>query len=192
MIINQNTTLQDFIFQTDIFKIPENEIKNLFEKIEKLPIPEYISKIKVPESLDNLTFAELIELQELKTFEKMLFGAPEIIMHLKKEKLLKAKAFDVIRFFFFIKSEIERIAKLFEQIRYKPSEMEASAGINQIDNGIFGIIDWYARRMGIIDHDFAAKATQWTVVYACMKIDNTNAMFERKLRDSITKKSRKK
>jgi len=188
MTINKNTKLKDFIYYTDLFNVGDSEIKGLFEKLEKKGSPSMIQKKIVPKDLDDLTFAELVEIQKPRTFENILFAFPEVILDIKKNELMNAKAFDVIRFMYFVINEINRIQELFQKIQYKPSPEEISAGINNINNGPFGIIDWYARRMGIIDHDFAAQTTKWIIIYQCLKIDNETAIYGKRLRNEYSKK----
>lgn len=189
MIINGKTTLKDFIFYSNIFNIGEQEVQGLFDELEKKGKPHSILKRIVPDNLNNLTLAELVTLQEARTLESTIFVSAKIILDIDREELLKAKAFDVIRFMFFVRNELEKIAKLFSDIQYKPTQEEIQAGIKNIDNGIFGTIDWYAKRMGIIDHDFASE-TKWIIVYQCMKIDNTSAAFEKRLREILSKKKK--
>ena len=187
MRIDKNTTLKDFIFYTDLFRLEEKQIDDLFNKLELKGRPSSILKKTVPPDLDYLTFGELGKIQSIKTVEDMLFVPIKIILDIDKEKVLNCKAFDVIRFMLFVKKELERIGKLFSEIKYKPSAEEIQAGINQIDNGIFGIMDWYARRMGIINHEYIENIS-WLIIYKCMAIDNTNAKFEKKLREIYSKK----
>lgn len=190
MIINNETTLEDFILYTDAFKVGDKKKKGLFDELEKLGRPQMILEKQTPEDLDGLTLKELINLQNARTLQDMVFVSAEAILGISKEELLKAKAFDVLRFMFFVMSELERIADMFDKIKYKPSKVEIEAGIKSIDNGIFGMIDWYARRMGFVNHDFCAKTTKWIIVYQCMKIDNTSAEYEKNLHKILTKKKK--
>ena len=189
MRIDKNTVLKDFLFYTDLLKLSEKQLENLFEQLELKGRPLSILKRKVPRNINDLTFGELMTIQTIRTTEDMLFVPMKVVLDIDKEDAFKCKAFDVIRFMLFVKKEIIRIGKLFSTINYRPNQEEIQAGINQIDNGIFGTIDWYARRMGIIDHEFV-EYIPWVRVYECMKIDNKNAMYEKKLREIYSKKKK--
>jgi len=187
MKIDKNTTFNDFIFYTNLFKLSEKQIEVLFKEVESKGHTLSLLEKKVPKNLNDLTFGQLAKIQSIKTVEDMLFVPLKVILDIDKEKVLECKAFDVIRFMLFVKKELLRIGKLFSEIKYRPSQEEIAAGINQIDNGIFGTIDWYARRMRITKHE-EVELVPWVIVYKCMAIDNTNAMFEKKLREILSKK----
>ena len=86
--------------------------------------------------------------------------------------------------------EAEKVGKLFEKIRYEPTADEVRAGIKKLDFGTFGTLDWWCRRMGITDHAEGEK-TPWVRIYKCLEMDNKIAKYERKLRETITKKGGK-
>lgn len=59
--------------------------------------------------------------------------------------------------------------------------------------GLFGMLDWYAVRMGISDHDQVLK-TPWLRIYKCMEMDNKRSVYERNLQklqaEEMKRKSR--
>ncbi|MCL1933962.1 MAG: hypothetical protein FWF53_09165 [Candidatus Azobacteroides sp.] len=187
MKIDKNTTLEDFIFYTDLFKSDEKQIEDLFSKLELTELPPYILNKPIPENLNDLTFGQLIKIQSIKTVKDMLLVPLHVISGIDIEKILTCKAFDVIRFMLFVQKELTRIGKLFAEIKYRPSAEEVQAGINNIDNGVFGTIDWYARRMGITDHS-EVESIPWIRIYKCLEMDNRQALFEKKLREIYSKK----
>lgn len=189
MTLNANTTLRDFIFYTSLFHLKTNQIDSLFKKLETQGRPAEIAGKPVPGNLDNLAFGKLALLQSIKNVEEMLFTPLQILLDIKQEEALNLRAFHVIRFMLHIQHEISRIGKLFAAIRYKPSPEEIQAGINQINNGLFGTIDWYARRMRIANHR-EVEDIPWLRIYKCMEMDNKNAMYEKKLREIYSKKKR--
>ena len=77
---------------------------------------------------------------------------------------------------FWVGRELERIAALFASTSNQPTPEEIKAGINDLDFGPFGIIDWYAHRQGYQDQDDAAKVA-WVRVCECMRIDNERIAF---------------
>jgi len=185
MRIDKNTYFSDFLFKVDIFKLNESQLNELFKKLENYK-PIMICEKKVPENLNDLTFGQLALLQSIQTVEEMLFNTIKIILDLEKESILNCPAFDIIGFMLFVKKELIRIGKLFQKIKYNPTAEEIQAGINQINSGIFGTIDWYALRMGITHKE--AEDTNWVIVYKCLKIDNEKAKFDKKLREVYSKK----
>jgi len=187
MRIDKSTLFKDFIFYTDLLRLTEKQIEILFKKLEVKEQPISILKKQVPKDLNDLTYGELLEIQTIQTIEDMLFVPLRVIMGIDKEKALSCKAFDVIQFMLFVKKEIIRIGKLFSEIKCRHSAEEIQAGIDQINNGAFGNIDWYARRMGIVNHEYV-ETIPWVRLYKCMKIDNTNAMYEKRLREIYSKK----
>ena len=86
-----------------------------------------------------------------------------------------------------VKDEMERIGKLFQSLQGEKTSEEIRAGVNNLDFGVFGVVDWYAKRMGIIDHEEVFN-TPWQRIFQCMRIDHENNEFERRYRDIITKK----
>jgi hypothetical protein len=186
MQIDKNTTLSDFLFKTDVFKIPESKLTELFGKLEKRKPPSIAGK-KTPDDLNDLLFGQLAKLQTIKNISDFLLSPAEIIIGLKRNRLMDCLAFDVIGFMLFVRNEIVRIGKLFDAIRYRPGSEELQAGIDKIDGGLFGVMDWYARRMGMKTHE-EAENTKWIFIYNCLKIDSDNARYQKKLNEIYSKR----
>ena len=87
---------------------------------------------------------------------------------------------DVFGFLSFVKEELERINKLFGDIKQTYSKEEEAAGVRDLDFGSFGVLDWYARRMGITNQN-DVRDVAWVRIYQCMKNDNMQSEFERRL-----------
>ena len=81
-----------------------------------------------------------------------------------------------------LSSEIERYGYTMVLHFIGTDADEIKAGFDKIDNGVFGLIDWYARRMGIHDHEEAQK-TSWLIVYQCMKIDHDYYICNKRLQE---------
>ena len=75
---------------------------------------------------------------------------------------------------------MQKINKLFDSVKSKPTKEEERAGIENLKFGVFGLIDWYALRMGITDHEEVTKVT-WGRVYKCLEMDNKKRDFEKRL-----------
>lgn len=186
MQIDKHTTLADFIMYADILKIDEQTIDNLFERLKSYPLCDML-KI----SFNELKFRQLIDLQtKIKTVNDMIFVPLEVVHDLKQKDVLQLSAFDCLRFALHSKDELERITNLFKTIEYKPTADEVKAGINTISHGFFGTVDWYARRMGITNHDEVVEL-KWTRIYQCLNIDYHNNKFERNYRKVIEQNNKK-
>jgi hypothetical protein len=187
MTINNNTTLREFIFHAALFNLETSQVETLFKKLEQKGRPLQIAGKQVPENLNDLTFGQLAQIQSITTTKEMLLAPLQILINIPEKDALNLKAFHAIQFMLFIQKEITRIAKLFTTIQYKPSPEEIQAGINQINNGLFGTIDWYARRMKITNHA-EVETIPWLRIYKCMEMDNKSAIYEKKLREIYSKK----
>ena len=84
---------------------------------------------------------------------------------------------------------MERIGKLFKSLESDKTSEEIRAGIEKLDFGAFGLVDWYAKRMGIVDHE-EVFATPWQRIYQCLKIDHENAEFEKRYRNIINRQNK--
>lgn len=166
----------------------EDTIKSLV----LIPPPKRFCKVDVPDTLQMVTFGMLTRLQQapkdndyLKTcclLVSTLTGvAPEVVA--------SRRAYDVLGIVNMIQSEMERIGKLFQSLQTDKSSDELAAGIDRLEFGTFGIVDWYAQRMGIIDHEEVFN-TPWARIYQCMKIDHENNEFEKRYRKIIENRSK--
>ena len=97
------------------------------------------------------------------------------------------KAFDCLRFVLHVKDNLEAVVKLFEAIQYKPSDDEIKAGINKLSGGFFDTADWYARRMGITNHD-EVDNVKWGIIYLSKKKDFEEYKFQENYRKVIEQK----
>ena len=88
-----------------------------------------------------------------------------------------------------VMEKMERIGKLFKSLQGDHSSDEVAAGIERLEFGAFGIVDWYAQRMGIIDHE-EVFATPWARIFQCMKIDHEQGEFEKRYRKIIENRSK--
>ena len=188
MKFDKNTTFEEFLIYSNIFNIEQEKLNEFFEKIGKRKKPAKIAGVELPNDLNELTFGQFARLAEIKTSEQ-LFSVPfEVILNLKQEQILKCKLFDIISFVVFVSKEIERINKKFESIKNKPSAEEIQAGIEKLNFGLFGLLDWYCRRMGIADHDKGMEVG-WLRIFECLRIDNETAKFQENLRKVYEKKN---
>ena len=157
-----------------------------------IPPPHKFCKRDVPDTLQMVTFGTLTQLQQaadsndyLKTCCKLV----SVLTGVDERVVASRRAYDVLGIVNMIQSEMERIGKLFQSLQTGKSSEELMAGIDKLDFGAFGIVDWYAKRMGIIDHE-EVFATPWARIYQCMKIDHEQGEFEKRYRKIIENRSK--
>lgn len=157
-----------------------------------IPVPKVFYKKPVPQDLQGVTFGMLTQLQQAPTdndYLKTCCKLVSVLMGVPADIVASRRAVDVLGIVNMIQTEMERIGKLFQALQSEKSSEEISAGINQLDFGAFGLVDWYAQRMGIIDHEEVFN-TPWARIYQCMKIDHENNEFEKRYRKIIEQRSK--
>lgn len=151
-------------------------------KISRLQRPSFVYGRSVPTDLYSLTIGELFALQAIKTERDAILIPCKVILNLEENEVMKADAEEVFGFIVWVANEMAKINKLFERTRVPPTKEEKQAGVEQLNFGAFGIIDWYAQRMGITDHE-AVEYVPWMRVYKCLEMDAQRTMYEKRLRD---------
>lgn len=152
------------------------------EELKEAPCPESICGHALPKDLNGLTMDQLTDLMDIKAGNEL--EAVRVILGIDPKDLLNKPALEVIGLVNFIQSELHRIAGMFKQLKPHYTSEEKQAGVEDLDFGIFGTIDWYAKRMGITDHDEVMKV-KWIKVWNCALIDKENHDYERRYRDII-------
>lgn len=155
-------------------------------KLERYTRPTFVGDKPVPEDLNELTIGQLIELSELGDTNQSLYKVTEIILGLTAEETNRARAVDVVRLVGWTFGEVERINKLFEKLRTEPTRREKQAGVERLQFGLFGMLDWYAQRMRIQNHDDVL-TVPWARIYKCMDMDARKAQYERRLSEIAAK-----
>jgi len=186
MKITNKTTFKEILFAASIKSDPAAMLE-YFAEYMTLDKEQIFSN--VPENLNGLTWAELITISAITSSEELINKSAEMILNLNQEQIMKSSAVKVFSFIKFIKSELERIADLFKNIKYEPTSEEKQAGIDRLNFGLFGTLDWWAKRMGIADHAEAEK-TPWIRIYQCMKNDSETAAFQKRLSNVLNRKKK--
>ena len=164
------------------------------ESLSLVPTPAIFCKKIVPQDLQLATFGTLTELQNAPVKNNYFATCCKLVAVLtgeSEETIAKQSAIDVLGLVNMIQSEMERIGKLFQSLNTDKSSDEIMAGIEKLNFGAFGLVDWYAQRMGIIDHE-EVFATPWARIWQCMRIDHEQGEFEKRYREIVTKRSIKK
>ena len=157
-----------------------------------IPPPRKFDRRDVPDTLQMVTFGTLTQLQQAadsNDFLKTCCRLVSVLTGVDERVVASRRAYDVLGIVNMIKDEMERIGKLFQSLQGDHSSDEVAAGIERLEFGAFGIVDWYAQRMGIIDHE-EVFATPWARIYQCMKIDHEQGEFEKRYRKIIENRSK--
>lgn len=142
--------------------------------------PKFVAETAIPQDLTALSIGQLIELGNLKEGVNIAFEVCRIILGLSPTQVHNARAVDVVRFVGWVYGEVRKINELFERSQSKPTPQEVQAGVKNLSFGLFGLLDWYAKRMGITNHD-EVLGVPWLRIYRCLDMDNKTNQFNRKL-----------
>lgn len=132
-----------------------------------------------PEDLNGLTFGELKELQDMASSNDMA-GVCKLLLGTDAREFNALPAAETMAFLYWVSEEVVRIAKLFSALTPKYSPEQLKAGVDKLNHGLFGTLDWYCKRMGITDHSIP-ESVPWVRIYKCMEIDYKNAEYEKRL-----------
>ena len=169
-------TTREFIILSECTK------EDMQAKLSRLQRPSFVCGRRVPENLHSLTLGELFRLQAIQSEEEAITVPCEVILKLEARDVMRADASEVFGFVMWVAEEMKKINQLFERTRVPPTKEEKQAGIENLNFGAFGIIDWYALRMGITDHE-AVEHVPWMRVYKCLEMDAERTKYEKRLRE---------
>ena len=153
--------------------------------------PERIGKRKTMENFEDVPLGTIVDLSRIPKEGNALSRMVEITMGMTAKEVAKSKATEVVLYAIWLTNQLERVNKLFDKLKSAPSAMELQAGIDRLNFGIFGMVDEYARRMGITDHEEVMR-TPWSIVYKCIEMDYQKAQFERRYAKLMENKIRSK
>lgn len=161
--------------------------------LKEIAPPARVGLTEAPQDLNDLTLGQLIQLESIGA-EKGVFCAIAVVLLDKDEDwAAKAPAMEMLGLRNMVVKEQDRIAGLFKSLAHDPDAAEIMAGIESLNFGMFGLADWYARRMGISDHDEAFN-TPWLRIWQCRKNDIEEADYQRRLqtiRNNMAKTQRR-
>lgn len=178
-------TIQEFIVLIN----HTNDVRKVSEDIQQLPKPKRILDFEVPENLNDITFGQLIELQKMSNDSDVIYTPSMVLFGIDAAKVSTVSADNVLGLGTWVASEINRINELFNSISNKPSAEEVRAGIHDLNFGEFGVVDYYAQRMGIADHEQVMNVP-WLRIYMCMNMDAKKAEYTKRLREIYNKKQK--
>lgn len=150
--------------------------------VKALSRPSMVGGNEVPEDLNGLTLGQLLQLQEMSNERDTFFVPCRVLFGMDDGETADCRAVEVVKLASWVAREVERIGKLFESTNTEPTAQQVRAGVHRLNFGIFGLIDWYARRMGIADHGEVEKVP-WVRVYKCMQMDAETEAYNRRLNE---------
>lgn len=154
--------------------------ENMQEELREVPCPARVGATEAPQDLNGITLGQLTVLQSASDSEGLFLAVADVLLGLGRDKALKAPARPMMGLVNMVASELERITGLFESISQPPTALEIQAGSEKLNFGIFGLADWYARRMGMTDQDEAFN-TGWVRIWQCLKNDTTEMQYRKRL-----------
>lgn len=157
---------------------------------ESFERPAYIGEVKCPDNLNGLTIGQLIEIGEANGAEAD-YRIVEIVLGMDKAETDKCRATEVVAFLSWASRQVKQVNRLFERVQTKPTAKEKQAGVENLQFGLFGILDWYAKRMGITNHD-EVLTVPWLRIYKCMDMDNKVEQYQRRFNELSMQEARRK
>lgn len=160
-------------------------VGNLSHGIEgelvKLHKPWKVGKVRTPDTLNDMSMGELMQLQSISTEMETIMVPCRVLLGMSACEVMKTDASEVIGFCFWVAKEVKRINNLFASTSVPPTPEEKQAGAESLNFGPFGQLDYFALRMGITDHE-AVEYIPWVRVYKCLDMDARKIKYERRLR----------
>lgn len=157
--------------------------------LKDIACPARIGRKPVPQDLNDITLGQLIQLESIAA-EKGVFAAiAEVLLGKTEAWAMQAPALQMLGLRNMVVAELERIAAMFAQLHREPTAAQVMAGIDQLNFGMFGLADWYAKRMGIADHEDAFN-TPWLRIWQCRKNDIEVAEYDeryQKIQQNLSK-----
>lgn len=165
-----------------------DQVKHLREKVGVPSVVDtgVFTHSEAPQSLDGITLEELCRLQDIAALRGCIFAAGEVLLGMTPPEVLKAPLLPMLGLRNMVERELARIAALFEGLTREFTAAEIMAGAEKLNFGMFGLADWYARRMGLGSHDDAF-ATPWIRIYQCRKNDLEEAEYRERLQEIRTR-----
>lgn len=168
----------------------EEHVSELLDRLSLAEKPETICGHEVPDDLNMISYGMLDDFSRINTQEDPAAQILKIMFDVDDVEICEANVFDVFGFVNFIRNEIDRINKLFKSIKVNFSSEEIAAGVESLDFGTFGVVDWYARRMGITNQD-EVYDVGWIRIFTCMKNDNEKNEYEARLHKQYLAKAKR-
>lgn len=165
--------------------LPEDIINGLKE----VECPAKIDGKNAPQDLNDITLGQLIQLEAIAAEKGVFVAIAETLLGKDEEWAMQAPALEMLGLRNMVVAEQDRISALFASLHREPDAAQVMAGIEQLNFGMFGLADWYCRRMGISDHEEAFN-TPWLRIWQCRKNDLEEAEYNeryQKIKHNLSK-----
>lgn len=141
------------------------------------------SPVEIPE----LTYGQRIDMSSIDTRFDLLFVPQKVLLGLDEKEVMDKSFISVYNFGLSVYRELERMTIRDEKtFKYEPTSEEVKAGFYGVDHGVFGVVDRIAQRLSV-SHEAVFDLPEKRV-YAMMKIDYDNGMYQRRLNKIISEK----
>lgn len=148
--------------------------------VKRFTRPYSVGGHKTPQDLSAMTLGQMFQLSQVKRADDAFFAPCVVLLGMSREEVKNALAVDVVRFGGWCAAQLDKINDLWKALAPQYSAQEIRAGVKGLSFGAFGIADWYARRMGIANHD-DVMGVNWMRIYQCCKMDSETAAYQRRL-----------
>lgn len=158
--------------------------------------PDTLCGKEIKNDLNGLTMGQLVDIIQaengdpyviIETITRDMTDCKSPKSGIQPKDIDRADALAVIGLVNFIQSELNRITEMFKALKPNYSKEEREAGIEELDFGIFGTIDWYAMRMGIVNHDDVL-LVPWLHIFQCSMIDKETNEFRQRYNQALINK----
>lgn len=148
--------------------------------LKKFTRPQMVGDVDTPPNLEEMTLGQMVELQQCNDGWKMFYEVCRVLLGMDEKEVEQAPATQVVRFVGWTIAEIDKLNKLFQSFKPSYTSEQQKAGYAKLDFGVFGLIDWYAQRMRITDHEEAMNVPALRV-YQCLKMDYEKQQCDERL-----------
>ena len=148
--------------------------------LKDVPCPARVGLTEAPQDLNDLTLGQLVQLEDIGRRMGVFEAAAQVLLDKPEGWAVKAPALPMLGLRNMVVSEQNRIAGLFAMLAREHTPAELMAGVEKLSFGMFGLADWYARRMHMSNHDEAFN-TPWLRIWQCRKNDMDEADYQRRL-----------
>lgn len=156
----------------------------MLEYLNKMERPDCLFGQEVLQDFGLITFGQYSDLCDAMGGKNDLTLLRNVVKAIytdvTDEQIDEQPATDIFGFCNFAAKEVKKINDLFGDINVEHTEEERKAGIDRLQFGTFGILDWYAKRMKITDQN-EVNNVKWVRIYTCMKNDSAEVAFNRRL-----------
>ena len=163
------------------WRIIADYAKNIDElDLKSMHRPLQVHGHETPSDLSKLTMGQMVILSQTKGDWSLFYTICRELLPMDEKETDMADAVQIVMFCGWAIGKLEELNKLLTSIKSPHTSEQLRAGVDKLNFGVFGLVDWYARRMGISDHE-EVMAVPVLRVYQCLKMDNEQQQYENRL-----------